>query len=283
MKNLYEILNVATDCSRRDIKKAYRKLVKKFHPDKVDGNAEIFEMVTNAYNILVNESSRKEYDRDYLTSRQSEYSFVDLKKASTEYYQGQKTNLTKKTKEESQVEFNKFFDEIDTQHNLNEEKFAFITENNANKRMSELESVRELNDIEDMHDRLFDNNDFDKDKFNMVWNKMHKTDQLVKHTGNPNPFNISGDGQMGFDSIDNFASIGDVGDVGAPTNDFLDDTDTIPTEFQSQNFDDYISNREKESLYFKNNVKNNNQNESLGYSMCGDISGNINNKLLLDE
>jgi curved DNA-binding protein CbpA len=65
MKNYYDILGVAQDCSQDDIREAYRNLSKKFHPDKNDGNAyfsNMFKQINEANKILSNPSKRSEYD-----------------------------------------------------------------------------------------------------------------------------------------------------------------------------------------------------------------------------
>jgi DnaJ-class molecular chaperone len=61
--NLYDILNIDENASLNDIKKAYNKLVLKYHPDKskTDSRDE-FEKITYAYNILRNEKTRNEYN-----------------------------------------------------------------------------------------------------------------------------------------------------------------------------------------------------------------------------
>lgn len=64
MNNFYEILNLSSDCSTNEIKKQYRILAKKHHPDK-GGDKEFFIKINNAYNILVDETKRKEYDIIY--------------------------------------------------------------------------------------------------------------------------------------------------------------------------------------------------------------------------
>lgn len=65
-KNPYEVLGVARDASDADIKKAYHKLVLKYHPDKNQGDKtaeEKFKEVNNAFDILRDPQKRAAYDR----------------------------------------------------------------------------------------------------------------------------------------------------------------------------------------------------------------------------
>lgn len=60
-KDYYEILGVPKTASIEEIKKAYRKLAMKHHPDK-GGNEEIFKEISDAYSILGDEEQKKKYD-----------------------------------------------------------------------------------------------------------------------------------------------------------------------------------------------------------------------------
>ena len=66
MANYYEILEIERTSTEKEIKSAYRKLAKKWHPDttKLDKKyaAEKFKEVTNAYNVLSDAEARKKYD-----------------------------------------------------------------------------------------------------------------------------------------------------------------------------------------------------------------------------
>ncbi len=65
-RDYYEVLGVARDADDSTIKKAYRKLAKKYHPDTNVGNKqaeERFKEVTEAYDILSDPEKRKLYDR----------------------------------------------------------------------------------------------------------------------------------------------------------------------------------------------------------------------------
>ncbi len=64
-KNYYEILGVDKKATQDDIKKAYRNLVKKYHPDLHPGDAaaaERFKEINEANEILSDENKRKQYD-----------------------------------------------------------------------------------------------------------------------------------------------------------------------------------------------------------------------------
>ena len=61
-KNLYEILGVSRDASDDDIKKAFRKLAVKYHPD-AGGDAETFKKISQAYDVLSDPKKRAEYDQ----------------------------------------------------------------------------------------------------------------------------------------------------------------------------------------------------------------------------
>ncbi|NXA14091.1 DJB14 protein, partial [Sapayoa aenigma] len=63
-KNYYEVLGVSKDAGEEDLKKAYRKLALKFHPDKnhAPGATEAFKKIGNAYAVLSNPEKRKQYD-----------------------------------------------------------------------------------------------------------------------------------------------------------------------------------------------------------------------------
>ena len=62
MKNYYEILGVDKKADKDEIKKAFRRLAHKYHPDKKNGDEQKFKEVNEAYQVLSNEKKRSEYD-----------------------------------------------------------------------------------------------------------------------------------------------------------------------------------------------------------------------------
>ncbi|ORX90055.1 dnaJ-like protein subfamily A member 2-like protein [Basidiobolus meristosporus CBS 931.73] len=63
MSSYYEILGVERDATDSEIKKAYRKLAMKFHPDKNPDEGEKFKEISHAYEILSDPDKREHYDR----------------------------------------------------------------------------------------------------------------------------------------------------------------------------------------------------------------------------
>jgi molecular chaperone DnaJ len=62
MKDYYKILGVSRDASQDDIKKAYRKLSKQFHPDVNPDGGDKFKEIGEAYGVLSDETKRQQYD-----------------------------------------------------------------------------------------------------------------------------------------------------------------------------------------------------------------------------
>lgn len=65
-KDYYEILGVNENTSAEDIKKAYRELAKKYHPDANRGNKDAenrFKEISEAYNVISDPEKRKKYDQ----------------------------------------------------------------------------------------------------------------------------------------------------------------------------------------------------------------------------
>jgi len=61
-KDYYQILGISRNASEDEIKKAYRKLAHKFHPDK-GGDENKFKEINEAYQILSNKEKKAQYDK----------------------------------------------------------------------------------------------------------------------------------------------------------------------------------------------------------------------------
>lgn len=75
MKDYYYILGIKKEASTDEIKKAFRKLSLKFHPDKNDGDdffTERFKEINEAYETLTDTQKRTTYDRQFSNHKQNE-------------------------------------------------------------------------------------------------------------------------------------------------------------------------------------------------------------------
>jgi curved DNA-binding protein len=80
-QDYYELLGVSKTATDDEMKKAYRKLAKKYHPDKNPGNKEAeekFKAISEAYAVLSNPEKKKQYDQFGMGGFQQRYSQEDI-------------------------------------------------------------------------------------------------------------------------------------------------------------------------------------------------------------
>jgi molecular chaperone DnaJ len=68
-KSYYAILGISSSAKADEIKAAYRRLTKEFHPDKYSGCIDIFQQIQEAYSILSSNQKRKQYDQNLIYAR----------------------------------------------------------------------------------------------------------------------------------------------------------------------------------------------------------------------
>ena len=81
MKDLYELLEVDKKATKEEIKLAYKRLVKLYHPDLVSGKEKEFKAIKEAYNVLSDERRRQTYDITGSTTELTEKIKVEYFKA----------------------------------------------------------------------------------------------------------------------------------------------------------------------------------------------------------
>lgn len=224
--NLYDVLNLTPNCSQDEIKDSYRKLVLEFHPDRPGGDAELFELITHAYTTLKDPIKRKEYDKLYKLSKQSEADHFSLKESSRNYIKAQKNNIIKKSKKEQEEEFQKTFEELDIKHGIKRYDEKSIPEKEAKKIYKDIKLIRKQQDIENIQEKIFEDGRFDIEKFNRAFDELHKShNELIPHTGNPNPYNIITNLDTNFSSFDDYDKL------------YVEDEDIQSSSYSSIHFD----------------------------------------------
>ena len=60
-KNYYAILGITSDAKADEIRAAYRRLAKEFHPDRYPGGIHTFQQIQEAYSVLSDDQERRQY------------------------------------------------------------------------------------------------------------------------------------------------------------------------------------------------------------------------------
>ena len=213
--NLYSILGLKIDiCSEPNcsdlIQKAYHRKVKLCHPDLHPNNphmVEIFELVTEAYEILINTSLRDAYNNKLSNQKLSSKDFFKLKKAAISHVESQGECLATDQQKLSFVEQMK---QIDQKQNFDKSSLLIVpsiaeTESNLNNLLEK----RRVQHLEYKPEALFDERRFDPKLFNAAFEFVHKKNESVGLVEQENagiqPWNVNELSSNNFSSIDSYS------------------------------------------------------------------------------
>ena len=165
MKDYYQILGLAKNASETEIKNAYRKLSKKFHPDVNDGDfyfENMFKQILEAYETLGNLEQRRKYDLEFLyestkiIQQKNILPTIEIFEASkTDIYGGESFKITWKVFNADKIYIDKI-GQVDFNgtktirlNNLKEEyiNLQIIAENSGNQAVAAEKSIRLRNKL----------------------------------------------------------------------------------------------------------------------------------------
>ena len=220
--NLYEVLNINIDATDIEIKKQYKKLVLKYHPDKNQDDTDVFltfELITLAYNVLSNKELKKLYNE----LRLIKWDFTKLKTES----QIAKPNYEKKNFNHLNEEYNKLHGHDSNEKLLNIEEFNSKLEELIEERKKEITKIKKIN----------------KKEFKKEFEKIKRSGDDLNMSNELIPYNLE---LVVLNSIDNISKLYDTDKTGINARFLLNN---LP-KYKENNlsYDEQINN------YKKNNI-----------------------------
>lgn len=193
--NLYDLLAVPNDCSEQKIKKAYRKIIIRFHPDKNDIiDEEVYNHLTIANQVLTNSDLRLKYDEWLKSYGQDSMNHDELK---NNYQESSKKITTAKTKEEAIKIFEQKSHKLNEKHgfNINFDEKPVSTKYDQKKK--EFNSQINFEDLNIKNEKDFNN------KFSTKKDDKINCQQIIKSDGNIMEYNQQDIGNE-YSSINNY-------------------------------------------------------------------------------
>lgn len=184
--NLYDLLNVSSDASEKRIKKQYRKLIMKFHPDKNNEiDEEIYNHLTIANQVLTNDELRAKYD-GWLKSFGEESLDHDNLKQNYEKQSVELKNNFPSMPSEAKILYHEKVEKLNMKHGLNQDWNKESTMLKYEKKKEELKKILNVTGEKIKNKKEF-NNKFDE------FLTENKNQQIIKSVNNQQIMEYNGD------------------------------------------------------------------------------------------
>lgn len=226
--NLYGLLGLTEDVCKDEncdsiVHKAYINKAKHCHPDKNPDRpeaAELFELLTMAYDILKDNINRSEYNNHLSLNKQSLNDFNKLKKNATEHMLAAGQYV--EPNDDHKMSFSEKMRMLDIKHGYDKSVDSAMDANLAKRKLNDLSQQRTTQEKELAHERLFEGETFNNKKFQAVFDKVHNRDDdssVALYNGVPSAWNAPGT-VANYGAFDNLDSV------------YVDDSNRVDTDRQ---------------------------------------------------
>jgi len=183
----YKILSIDRDTNINDIKKKYRKLLAKYHPDKYKNLSEKerhtkekqFQLVQMAGKVLTDEDSKKMYDLEQKTIKSK--SFVNQKSSFEDFMKLQESGISEEGKKRAQLDFESEMNKMNKMRGFDPSKMdEKLDKNTLSKEMDNIRAQRDSDLIEIEQKNLFEGRTFNPSEFNKLFEKNKKKQEKAE-------------------------------------------------------------------------------------------------------
>ncbi|AYV79768.1 MAG: DnaJ domain protein [Faunusvirus sp.] len=277
--DLYPILHVKSNATIKDIKKNYKKLILRYHPDKGHKKNPVkFERVKQAFTILSNEDLRKKYDALHQLYSKPISEISELKDDFKKFNQ---KKLSAEEQALNELDFKAKWDQLNNQHKYDPENRGVIPLDDMANQYNKLQYERDSLKVEFDNSYTFDTSKFNtidfNTKFNEYCNTKYGADSTVLTTHNTNATALVGN-FAGLDQQNLYTE--QAADALHSKSSSLNDAFTLPsahvmnTQIDKKSVKDRLKEYEQQTQQFKSmKVKDFTPNDFMG---CGIIDNLIN-------
>ncbi len=200
----YKILGVDKDVSQLELKKAYSKKMKLYHPDKVEQTKENklkYKLIREAGELLKDPSKRKAYDMEQKVSDASK-DFTSAKDSFKEFLKLQEAGATEENKKTAQLQFDAGIKELNLKHQYTEDNRDKITKEEYSRRCDDMDLFRksELDELDMEQNDMFKGKTFTHKEFHRKFEERKKKEEKKKK--------MNGE----ITKVDEFTAFNDTGD-----------------------------------------------------------------------
>ncbi len=246
----YSILELEPNCTKHDIDVNYKKLALKYHPDKPDGDAVIFDLINQAYTTLGNQENRREYDK-FLNNDQNNEELDPTHQTMKSNFENFMTTVSKTTTKPS--------NKIKSTETITEKQ---ISTHEMAEKLSNKELERKQEEIEYTSENIFGNRPFDPVMFNKVFETHKENTEIIKKEANPLPWNLNTESSQASFTEEQEEPVNDLFDTYfgkqmQPTKEELEKVKNIPTKTENpKEIQQKIAERLAEHAKIENEFKN---------------------------